>query len=75
MVFCACLGSPVQSTGTVQGCCPLAVAREPGTPWRSHGAGAAGAAPHLPTKVCLRGYPPKPFHEVADAFQHIFDLK
>lgn len=36
MAFCACLGSTLQSTGTVQGCCPLAVAKNqafPGGPW------------------------------------------
>lgn len=74
MAFCACLGSTLQSAGTVQGVVLC-------SQWTRHSLEVPGCwvllEPLLTSPLRLgSGLPPtKPFHEVADAFQHIFDLK
>lgn len=60
MAFCACLGSTVQPTGTVQGCCPWLLPENQAFPGGAMVLGAAGAAPHLSPELWLRAYPPNP---------------
>lgn len=75
MALCACLGSTLQSTGKSRDVVLWLQPENQAFPGAPMVLGAAGAAPHLSSEVWLRGYPSKPFHEVADAFQHIFNLK
>lgn len=57
--FLCLLGQHSSVHREVQGCCPLAVAREPSIPWRSHGAGCCWSHSSPLHRGLAQGLPPK----------------